>query len=111
VLPAPIANNLAAYESLAGAYKQLTAPFGTTGTASLMLSTKAVAGTDPTAYAAYEANMTAFIGSRDALTTQIKTLIDNAMFHGGPFDADTANTLASQAIALTAQMQSMASGT
>ena len=111
VLPAPIANNLAAYESLAGAYKQLTAPFGTTGTASLMLSTKAVAGTDPTAYATYEANMTAFIGNRDALTTQIKTLIDNAMFHGGPFDADTANTLASQAIALTAQMQSMASGT
>ena len=110
VLPASIAANLTAYESLAGAYKQLTAPFGTVGTASLLLSTKAVAGTDPTAYATYEANMAAFISSRNALTTQIKTLIDNAMFNGGPFDADTANSLASQAIALTAQMQSMESG-
>jgi hypothetical protein len=86
------------------------AAFGATATASLTVSTKAVALTDPTAYASYEANLNAFMSARDALTTQIKTYIDDAMFNSEPFDATTASSLASQANALTAQMLAMASG-
>ncbi len=110
VLPAPVASNLSAYEALASSYKQLTAPFGAAATASLTVSTKALQGTDPTAYSNYEAQMAAFITSRDALLTQIKSYMDNAVFNNGPFDPNTANTLASQANAMTAQMVSMASG-
>ncbi len=109
-LPASIANNLSAYVALASAYKQLTAPFGAAANASLTVSTKAIAGTDPVAYASYEARMTAFTTSRDTLLGQIKSYMDNAAFSGGPFDANTANSLASQANALTAQMISMANG-
>jgi hypothetical protein len=109
-LPAAISNNLSAYEALATAYKQLTAPFGAVGTASLTVSTKAVAGTDPTAYSAYETTMATFLSNRDALANQIKSYLDAAMFSGGPFDASTANSLASQANALAAQMLSMAKG-
>lgn len=110
LLPAAIAANLGAYEALSAAYKQLTAPFGATASSSLTVSTKAVALTDVAAYASYEANMNTFIGNRDALTTQIKTYLDNATFNAGPFDAATANSLASEANALTAQMQTLASG-
>ena len=109
-LPASIASNLSAYEALASAYKQLTAPFGAAANASLTVSTKAVAGTDPTAYSNYEAQITAFTTSRDTLAGQIKSYMDSAAFSGGEFDANTANTLASQANALTAQMISMANG-
>ncbi len=78
--------------------------------ASLTVSTRAVALTDPTAYLNYEAQIIAFTGNRDALTTQIKTYIDDASFNGGPFDAATASSLTSQANVLTAQMQALASG-
>jgi hypothetical protein len=110
LLPPTIASNLSAYEALGAAYKQLTAPFGATATSSLMLSTQAVAGTDPTAYSNYEATMNAFISNRNALTTQIKALLDNSLFNGVAFDPNAANSLASQANAMTAQMQAMAEG-
>lgn len=110
VLPVAVSSNLSAYEALGAAYKQLTAPFGAVGTSSLILSTQAVSGTDPTAYSNYEASMATYLSNRNALTTQIKSLLDNALFNGGAFDPDTANSLASQANAMVAQMQAMAGG-
>ena len=57
VLPAPIAQNVKAYETLVAAYKQLTAPYGTVATTSLSLSTKSVALTDDTAYENYVSSL------------------------------------------------------
>lgn len=110
LLPVVISANLGSYEALASAYKQLTAPFGTTATASLTVSTKAVASTDETVYGNYVTTMNAFIQQRDTLTSTIKSYIDAAAFNGGPFDPSYAATLTSQANALTAQMLAMASG-
>ena len=108
VLPPAIAANLSAYEQLAAAYKQLTAPFGAAGMASLTVSTRGVALTDPAAYQAYEASMQQFLSNQTALVSQIKTYIDAAAFAGGPFDAATASNLTQLANALTAQMQANA---
>ena len=109
-LPAPLSQNLGAYESLVAAYKQLTAPYGTVATSSLTLSTKSVALTDETAYGNYVSSLNSYMAQRDALTTTIKNYIDAAAFSGGPFDATTAGTLTSQVNAMIAQMQSMANG-
>jgi hypothetical protein len=108
VLPAAISSNLSAYETLAAAYKQLTAPFGATASASLQVSTAGVKLTDPAAYLAYEATISSFTSCRDALTTAIKTYIDAAAFSGGPFDPVYAGSLTSQANSLTSQMQALA---
>ncbi len=110
VLPAPIASNLNAYETLVAAYKQLTAPYGTVATSSLTLSTKSVALTDDTAYGSYVSWLNAYLAQRDALTSTIKNYIDAAAFSGGPFDPTYAASLTSQANAMIAQMQSQASG-
>jgi hypothetical protein len=109
-LPAPIASNLSAYENLVAAYKQLTAPYGATATASLNVSTKAVGSTDETVYGNYVTTMTSFLQQRDTLAGSIKNYIDTAAFGGGPFDPTVAATFTSSASALTAQMQAMANG-
>jgi len=110
VLPAPIASNLNAYETLVAAYKQLTAPYGTVATSSLTLSTKSVALTDDTAYGSYVSWLNSYLAQRDALTSTIKNYIDAAAFSGGPFDPTYAASLTSRANAMIAQMQSQASG-
>lgn len=105
-LPAPIANNLAAYEQLAVAYKQLTAPFGQASTAGLRVSTAALgsgaAGSDG-GYASYLSAMQTYVSNRNTVVGQIKTLLNGAAAGTG-FDAGQAAQLTSAANALTAQI-------
>jgi hypothetical protein len=105
-LPATISGNLAAYQQLAQAYKQLTAPFGTASLASLSYSTAAIgsgSSANDAAYASYLSNVTNWVSQRDALIAQIKPLLNDAE-QGVSFDTTQVSSLVSQAKALTKQM-------
>ena len=106
VLPATIANNLAAYQALAVAYKQLTAPFGAASTAGLRLASAAIptgSASNDAAYTHYAVAMQAYLAARNPLIAQIKVVL-NAAAAGTGFDAGQAASLTSQAVALTDQM-------
>ena len=111
-LPTAIASNLSAYQQLAVAYKQLSAPFGTASTAGLRVATAAInsgaAGNDGT-YTNYLATMQTYLGNRNAVISQIKTLLNNAT-RGAGFDPTQAASLTNQANALTNQMVAAANG-
>lgn len=110
VLPTAIAGNLVAYRTLANAYKQLNAPFGTTALASIAYATNGVATTNPATHSAYLSTMNSYNTAREALVAQIRSYIEAAAFSGGPFDAATAGTYAAQANAFTQQMVTLAAG-
>jgi hypothetical protein len=108
VLPPAIAINLPAYVTLANAYKQLNAPFGATGLASITYATNGIATTNAATHAAYLAEMAKFNATRDNLVAQIRSYIEAAAFSNGPFNPATAVLYAAQAEALTLQMQNLA---
>ena len=64
---------------LAEAYKQLNAPLGDLGRASLVYSNRSVTGSDQT-YANYLATIGEITNERDQLVGQIKTALDTAGF-------------------------------
>lgn len=104
-LPATISGNLAAYQQLATAYKQLTAPFGTASTASLKYSTKAVGSNSSgdATYATYLSNVGGWVAQRNTVAGQIRQLLNNAE-QGVSFDATQVDGLVSSANTLTNQM-------
>ena len=112
-LPATISSNLQAYQSLAVAYKQLTAPFGAASTAGLRVATAAIgsgaAGNDGT-YANYVSMMQSYLSARNPLIAQIKAQLNNAAA-GTSFDATAAASQTNQANALINQMTSAAGNT
>ena len=67
---------------LAQVYKQLNAPFGAVGLASLPISTKALKGDDAT-YAELEKRIGDFTRQRDAVASAMIALLDGAAFNGG----------------------------
>ena len=108
-LPADIANNLHAYLDTARIYKQLNAPFGQASTASLTYATKSITSNtaNDAAYNTYLANMNSFVGARNALAAQIRTVLNNAEQNQG-FDAHASASLNRQAQAMIRQMQAYA---
>ncbi len=106
VLPSAITSNLSAYEGLAVAYKQLTAPFGTASTAGLRVATAAIGsgstGNDST-YTSYLSFIQSYLAARNPLIAQIKTVLNNAAA-GSSFDLGQAASLTNQANALINQM-------
>ena len=108
VLPAGVQSNLAAFEQLAAAYKQLNAPIGAFGQAALQGSTVALASGSPgndSQYTAYENNLTQLTSQRNALATQIRTLLNQVEFQGAALSSATASSLTAQAHGLTVQSQ------
>ena len=93
-----------AFRLLAAAYKQINAPVGALGMASLAASTTALAGDDAT-YAAIESEIGGWTTQRDALASTIGQLIENAEFNGQPVNVDEALSLALQAAALVARVE------
>ena len=109
-LPASIRNNLGAYERLAGAYKQLTAPFGDAGMAGLRISTAALkSGTaqNDTAYQSYVAYANNYLAARDPLIARIKAVLNGAA-QGKSFPVEQASLLTGQALVLTAGIEAVA---
>jgi hypothetical protein len=94
-------------QQLGAALKQLDAPFGMLGQASLMVATAGIttgsAGSDA-AYAAMEAQLGGWLSQRDALANTILHRLDAAEFHGQAIGAGEAHDWIDQANALIAEV-------
>ena len=78
-LPEGIKRNQSDFLKLAQTYKQLNAPLGELGRASLVFANRSVTGTDQT-YANYLATIGGITNERDQLVSQIKTALNAAAF-------------------------------
>jgi hypothetical protein len=98
---------------LAQALKQISAPVGPFGLATLHASTVALksgnGGTDAT-YTSIENQLVSFGNQRDALAAQILSLLEAAEYFGAPIPKDTAKSLLQQAQDLLSSVQSYAGG-
>jgi arylsulfatase A-like enzyme len=98
------------FVALARALKQITAPVGPLGLATLHASTVALKSTDDTTYTNIENQLTAFTAQRDALVAQILPLLEAAELDGTPIPEHVARNLIRQATNLLASVQAYANG-
>jgi hypothetical protein len=98
---------------LAQALKQITAPVGPLGLASLHASTVALKKGNPqddSTYTGIENQLASFTAERDSLVAQIQPLLEAAESDGTPIPDSTADTLIQQAANLLFRVQAYASG-
>ena len=81
-LPPAVAGERAAVESLGQLYKAINAPFGQFAQDILIVSTKALQGSDmgDATYTSKEASIATLTTQRDALVVQIRSALDEAQF-------------------------------
>jgi hypothetical protein len=106
-LPPGIGNSRENFVALAQVFKQLNAPKGELGRASLVWSNRSVTGTDKV-YARYLKRIGDITGDRDQLASQIKTVLNNAAFHNQAVDEGAENSLGHRAKALIDQVKDLA---
>jgi len=94
-------------QQLADIDKQLNAPFGQFGLATLAASTKALASTDPLVYDSIEAQIGSLTQKRDDLAGAIRSALDGAAFRGIKLNEDTEKAWIQQAQDLIAQAQAL----
>ena len=101
------------FVALADALKQINAPVGPLGLASLHASTVAMesgSAADDSTYTSIESQLTSFTTQRDALAAQILPLLEAAEFDGTPIPDATAASLIQQAQELLSSVQTFAGG-
>jgi len=101
------------YEPLSTMYKQLNAPFGQFCTDALIASTAAIksgSSADDSTYTVVAGKIQTLTSQRDALATQMKTLLDAAAFNGVAMNNPQAQQLIKQAQKLLDQMRALAGG-
>jgi hypothetical protein len=101
------------FVALAQTLKQISAPVGPLGLASLHASTVALDGgnaADDSTYASIENQLASFTAQRDALVAQIVPLLEAAQFNGKPIPDATAADLIQQGQNLLNSVQSYAAG-
>jgi hypothetical protein len=106
-LPDGIRDRRENFTELAQVFKQLDAPKGELGRASLVWSNRSVTGTDK-AYARYLKQIGEITAERDELAGKIRTVLDNAAFHNKPVDEDAEDELGHRAKALIDQVKDLA---
>jgi hypothetical protein len=106
-LPSGIRKSRENFIELASVFKQLNAPKGDLGRASLVWSNRSVTATDR-AYARYLQQIGDVTAKRDELAGQIKTALNNAAFHNHPVDEGTEDDLGHRAKALIDRVKDMA---
>jgi hypothetical protein len=111
-LPPAMLSNYPTLDALAGVYTQLEAAVGQFGLATLTASTRALASNSAgdATYTGIENKLTSLGAARDALATQMQTLLIGAEFGGQPISATTAESLISKGQALLAQAGTLAAG-
>jgi hypothetical protein len=92
---------------LAQVFKQLNAPKGELGRASLVWSNRSVTATDQL-YARYLQQIGDVTAKRDELAGQIKTVLTNAAFHNQPVGEGSEDGLGHRARALIDQVENLA---
>jgi len=110
VLPKSLKSNTALLQQLGQAYKQINAPFGALGMASLTVSTVALSSNTPNdlTYLDAENQIEGWIVQRNSLATQMRTMLDDAEFGGQPINASDAKELIKEADSLIAEAQKAA---
>jgi hypothetical protein len=101
------------YLALAQVLKQIDAPLGPLGVATVHASTVAMESGDANSDATYisiEGQLAAFGAQRDALVAQIVPLLEAAEFNGTPIPEATAQSLIQQAQTLLSSVQAYAVG-
>jgi hypothetical protein len=99
------------YQNLGAAYKQLTAPFGRLGMASLRISTAGVvsgSASDDSAYVATDRQLNGWLTRRDALASQISAVLNAAEFADHGATSARLRDLTAQANALVAEVEAAA---
>jgi hypothetical protein len=99
------------YQNLGASYKQLTAPFGRLGLASLRISTAGVvsgSASDDTAYLATDIQLNNWLGRRDALAAQIAAVLNAAEFENHGATSARIRDLTAQANALVGEVEAAA---
>jgi hypothetical protein len=108
-LPEALRGSRFNFTLLANAYKQITAPVGKLGLASLKVSTRALAGDDST-YTNLENQLSALTGQRDALAAQIIQKLEDAEFNGKSIDSKSTLNLVTQAAGLLNEVEQLQDG-
>jgi hypothetical protein len=101
------------FVALAQVLKQINAPVGPLGLASLHASTVAIESgnaADDSTYASIENQLASYTAQRDALVAQILPLLEAAQFNGTPIPDATAADLIQQGQNLLSSVQSYADG-
>jgi hypothetical protein len=106
-LPQGIRDGRENFTELAEVYKQLNAPVGKLGRASLVWSNRSVTGTDKT-YARYLKRISEITEERNELASQIKTVLNNAEFQGQPVGEGNEDGLGHRAKALIDEVTDLA---
>ena len=108
-LPSGIRRSRENFLELATVFKQLNAPKGDLGRASLVWANRSVTATDKT-YARYLQQIGDITAKRDQLAGQIKTVLNNAAFHNQPVDEGAEDGLGHRASALIDEVKDLAEG-
>ncbi len=108
-LPSGIAKAQANFTELATVFKQLDAPVGDLGRASLVWANKSITGTNQT-YLAYLKQIDGIIQQRQDLAFKIKNTLHAAAFAGQPVDLGTVDSLGNQAQDLINKVNTLAEG-
>jgi hypothetical protein len=109
LLPANLKSSAALYRALGDIHKQLNAPLGSVGMNSLVYANKNILKDDTTYATVYLPTITNFTNSRNAIDAQIVALLNGAAFNGQTITSVQAMPLITQARAMIAQMQALAS--
>ena len=101
-LPRSLRDRASTVSELGATYKQINAPFGQLALDSLVVSTAALTSTTPgdAAYTALQGKLASWVTRRDALTEEMKTLLDSATFNGERIESHRARGLVDEAQAL-----------
>jgi hypothetical protein len=106
-LPSGIRQNQENFVELAAIYKQLNAPLGELGRASLVYANRSVTDTDKV-YARYLDKIGDITGERNKLANDIKAVLDAAAFRNQPVDEDSEDDLGRRARALIDRVKDLA---
>jgi hypothetical protein len=106
-LPASVRGNANLFRKLATAYKQINAAVGQFGLGTLSISNAALISNDPgdSTYNLLETELISLDSQRDALTSQMIQVLEDAAFNGKPIDPGVASDLIQQANQLLQQLQ------
>jgi hypothetical protein len=109
-VPAAMRNGRGLLLQMAQVYKQIDAPVGHLGMASLAVSTRALASNDPndSTYTNLENQLISINGTRDNLAAQMIAVLEGAEFNKQPIDKNQVKQLIEQGQALLAQVDALA---
>ena len=96
------------FVALAQVYKQINAPVGPLGLASLKYANASITAKDTTSYPNYLTTIAGITATRNNLATQMITLLNDAAFAKKPINGAQAHSLISQGNQLLTQVQTLA---